>query len=72
MQLNHWLNNRNYLNLQITKDINSSIDVVEEELWILVDSDGEEGTTPTGDCVGLKENDLVALFDQIPLEMIFK
>lgn len=44
----------------------------EEDIWVLVDSDGEEGSSPTGECIGLKENDLVALFDQIPFDMIFK
>lgn len=57
---------------KITKDLNSAIDPVEEDIWVLVDSDGEEGSTPTGECAGLKENDLVAFIDQIPLEMIFK
>jgi hypothetical protein len=39
----------------------------------LVDSDGEEGNdTETGECVGLKENDLVNLINQIPLEQLFR
>ncbi|CRK89101.1 CLUMA_CG002515, isoform A, partial [Clunio marinus] len=55
----------------ITKDLNPTNDDVNEEIWILVDSDGEEGSSPTGECIGLKENDLVAIFDQIPFEMLF-
>lgn len=57
----------------ITKDLIPSSDNenVEEEVWILVDSDGEEGSSPTGECIGLKENDLVAIYDQIPFEMVF-
>lgn len=43
-----------------------------EDAWILVDSDGEEGSTPQGECVGLKENDLVAIYEQIPFEKIFE
>ncbi|XP_030371319.1 ectopic P granules protein 5 homolog [Scaptodrosophila lebanonensis] len=42
-----------------------------EERWILVDSDGEDTHTPTGECVGLKESDLIALLNQIPFEKIF-
>lgn len=43
-----------------------------EDAWILVDSDGEEGSSPTGECLGLKENDLVAIFEQIPFENLFE
>lgn len=43
-----------------------------DDAWILVDSDGEEGSTPQGECVGLKENDLVAIYEQIPFETIFE
>lgn len=57
---------------KITRDINSTIDPVEEDVWIIVDSEGEEGLSPTGECSGLRENDLVAFIDQIPLEMLFK
>lgn len=56
----------------ITKDLVPSKDNVEEEVWILVDSDGEEGSSPSGECIGLKENDLVAIYDQIPFEMVFR
>lgn len=43
-----------------------------EDAWILVDSDGEEGSTPEGECAGLKENDLAAIYQQIPFETIFE
>lgn len=57
---------------KITKDLNNLIDPVEDDIWVLVDSDGEEGCTPTGECAGLKENDLVAMIDQIPFEQVFR
>lgn len=56
----------------ITKDLVPSSHNVEEDVWILVDSDGEEGSSPSGECIGLKENDLVAIYDQIPFEMLFR
>lgn len=56
----------------ITKDLVPSADNADEEIWILVDSDGEEGSSPSGECIGLKENDLVAIYDQIPFEMVFR
>lgn len=59
----------------ITKDLipsSSGSDNIDEEVWILVDSDGEEGSSPSGECIGLKENDLVAIYDQIPFEMVFR
>jgi hypothetical protein len=55
----------------ITKDLIPATENVEEDVWILVDSDGEEGSSPSGECIGLKENDLVAIFDQIPFEVLF-
>ena len=55
----------------ITKDFKPTGESVEDEIWILVDSDGEEGSSPSGECIGLKENDLVAIYDQIPFEMLF-
>lgn len=56
----------------ITKDLVPSSENIDEEIWILVDSDGEEGSSPSGECIGLKENDLVAIYDQIPFEMVFR
>lgn len=66
------IKDRNRFLERMTKDLNNSIDPVEDDIWVLVDSEGEEGNTPTGECVGLKENDLVSLFDQIPLEQVFR
>lgn len=56
----------------ITKDLVPSSENVDEDVWILVDSEGEEGSSPSGECIGLKENDLVAIYDQIPFEMVFR
>jgi ectopic P granules protein 5 len=56
----------------ITKDLVPSSENVGEDIWILVDSDGEEGSSASGECIGLKENDLVAIYDQIPFEMLFQ
>lgn len=56
----------------ITKDLIPTSENIEEDIWILVDSDGEEGSSPSGECIGLKENDLVAIYDQIPFEMVFR
>jgi len=39
--------------------------------WIVVDSDGEDSHTPAGECIGLKESDLIALLNQLPFEKIF-
>ncbi|XP_055848760.1 ectopic P granules protein 5 homolog isoform X2 [Episyrphus balteatus] len=46
-------------------------DPVKEDMWILIESDGEEGTTSKGECIGLRESDLIALLDQMPFEMLF-
>lgn len=44
------------------------IDPVQENLWVLVDSDGEDA----GESVnGPRENDMVAILNQIPLERLF-
>lgn len=51
---------------------NTPVDAASDDLWIIIDSDGEEDHTPTGECVGLKENDLIALFNQVPFENLFK
>lgn len=53
------------------KDVIPSVDNKDEkDLWILVESDGEDSSSD--DYSMLKENDLVAIFDQIPLNIIFK
>lgn len=44
----------------------------QDENWMLIDSDGEEGTTSSGDYCGIKESDLVSLLNQIPLENLFR
>ncbi|CAG9807355.1 unnamed protein product [Chironomus riparius] len=54
------------------KDVISTKNKSEKDLWILVDSDGEEGSSSTEDCSKLRESDIVALFDQIPWEFVFK
>lgn len=36
--------------------------------WTLIDSDGEEDILDTGEIRGLKENDVVMLLNQVPLE----
>ncbi|XP_064550516.1 ectopic P granules protein 5 homolog [Drosophila montana] len=41
------------------------------ERWTVVDSDGEDTLTPTGECVGLKETDLIALLNQLPFDKLF-
>ncbi|XP_037950670.1 ectopic P granules protein 5 homolog isoform X2 [Teleopsis dalmanni] len=46
-------------------------DPVKEERWILIDSDGEDSHTSSGECIGLKESDLIALLNQIPFEKLF-
>ncbi|XP_065083326.1 ectopic P granules protein 5 homolog isoform X2 [Ochlerotatus camptorhynchus] len=65
------IKNRNEFLEKLKLDMNRSIDVVQEEMWAIVDSDGE-------DCSGsdsiseLKEGDLVALIDQVPFGEIFR
>lgn len=54
------------------KEVISTKNKNEKDLWIFVDSDGEEGSSSTDDCNKLRESDIVALFDQIPWELIFK
>lgn len=61
-----------YLYITILKSQKEITDPVKEERWILVDSDGEDSHTPSGDCVGLKESDLIALLNQIPFEELFR
>lgn len=50
---------------------NTPVDATNDDLWIVIDSDGEEDQTPPGECAGLKENDLIALFNQVPFEQLF-
>lgn len=51
---------------------NTPVDAINDDIWTIIDSDGEEDHTPSGDCVGLKENDLTALFNQVPFEQLFR
>ncbi|KAG5670431.1 hypothetical protein PVAND_000696 [Polypedilum vanderplanki] len=54
------------------KDVIPALDASkhEKDLWIMVESDSED--LSSDDYSTLKENDLVAIFDQIPLDVIFK
>lgn len=52
------------------EDIAQTKDVTTEALWVMVDSDGEEDEESTG--TSLKENDLVALLNQLPLDDMFR
>lgn len=36
-----------------------------------MDSDGDEENTASGDCIGLKENDLILFLNQLPFEDLF-
>nr|CAH7757239.1 unnamed protein product [Callosobruchus chinensis] len=51
-------------------DIAQGRDMAADALWVMVDSEGEEDDEPTG--TSLKENDLVALLNQIPLDDLFR
>lgn len=42
----------------------------EEALWVMVESDGEEDEESSG--ISLRENDLVALFNQLPIDDAFR
>lgn len=48
---------------------NKESDAVKDELWVLVDSEGEEDLL--NDAPSLKESDLIAFLDQIPFKMFF-
>jgi hypothetical protein len=66
------ISKRNVFLEEQLKDVIATKNKSEKDLWILVDSDGEEGSSSSNDCSQLRESDLVALFDQIPWELIFK
>lgn len=51
---------------------NGAIDATADDLWIIIDSDGEEDHTPSGEVAKLKETDLIALLNQVPFENLFK
>jgi hypothetical protein len=54
----------------------SSRESESEGLWVLVDSDGEEddltGCRYTGWATHLRENDLVSLLNQIPMDFVYR
>ncbi|KAL3265466.1 hypothetical protein HHI36_009670, partial [Cryptolaemus montrouzieri] len=52
------------------EDIAQMKDVAQEALWVMVDSDGEEDEEVSG--TSLRENDLVAFVNQIPLDKLFR
>lgn len=56
---------RNEFLNKIKKDL---VDPVSEDLWVLVDSDGEDGIDGFN---GLRENDVTSLFNQLPFETLF-
>lgn len=55
---------------QFLEDVAQTKDAVTEALWVMVDSEGEEDEESTG--TSLKENDLVALLNQLPLDNMFR
>lgn len=55
---------------QFLEDVAQSKDMATDALWVIVDSDGEEDDESTG--TSLKENDLVALLNQLPLDNMFR
>lgn len=63
---------RNEFLAQLRQSSNLPQDAAVDDLWIIIDSDGEEDNTPTGECAGLKENDLIGLFNQVPFEYLFR
>ncbi|XP_016985100.2 ectopic P granules protein 5 homolog [Drosophila rhopaloa] len=54
---------------QATRELSGTTGATDR--WIVVDSDGEDSHTPAGECIGLKESDLIALLNQLPFEKIF-
>ncbi|KAK9871045.1 hypothetical protein WA026_010003 [Henosepilachna vigintioctopunctata] len=52
------------------EDIAQMKDVAQDALWVMIDSEGEEDEEPSG--TSLRENDLVALVNQIPLDQLFR
>lgn len=50
-----------------------ALDPVRDDLWILVDSDGEDNGSPeTENAAELKEKDLISFLNQIPLKQLFR
>lgn len=57
--------------IKLHDDETRPIDPLKEDIWILVDSDGEEDKDIDG-TQGLKENDLIALLNQVPIKQLFR
>ncbi|KAJ8984461.1 hypothetical protein NQ317_012527 [Molorchus minor] len=55
---------------QFLEDIAQNKEMATDALWVMVDSDGEEDEESTG--TSLRENDLVALLNQLPLDNLFR
>lgn len=49
-----------------------SIGSVETDVWVIVDSDGEDADENNVSKTALKENDLVSFLNQIPFSDIFQ
>lgn len=61
-----------FLATQLKEPNGSVVDPVKEDMWILVDSDGDEDSAESANCMALKEKDLIAFLNQIPLEYMFR
>lgn len=57
---------------QMWSSLHEGRDAVAENLWVLVDSDGEEDEPSGSGPFALKENDLVAFLNQIPIDDLFR
>nr|XP_023017259.1 ectopic P granules protein 5 homolog [Leptinotarsa decemlineata] len=55
---------------EFLEDMAQNKDMAADALWTVIDSDGEEDEESTG--TSLKENDLVALLNQLPLDDLFR
>lgn len=60
-------------NKSTTHDGDAAVDPVREDLWILVDSDGEDnGSSGNDNAAELKEKDLISFLNQIPFQQLFR
>lgn len=60
---------------QMRVNVENAVDVARSNdamAWTLIDSDGEEDISSSGEINGLKENDIVLLLNQIPLENLLR
>lgn len=53
-------------------NMGTSAEAIEENHWVMVDSEGEEDEDPTNRWLHWRENDLVALLNQIPIGSVFR